>query len=897
MSNNPVYKGARFYKCALQVNPHNYSKNYQGGDIQDEDTYNQKILENCRNNSIEIVGIADHGNVSNSETLRTHLRENGIVVFPGFEIASSEKIHMVCLYSEDSTDDQLNQFLGQLMGANNVKLETEPTHPSSLSCEEIAGKILNGQNGFWYAAHCTGNNGLLKLSGSGDNYVHLWKNSLVEAVQIPGAIEDLCSGNENTKKYRDIIENKNSDYKRTKNIAVINAKDVGSPEQLSNSSASCLIKMTTPNFSAFRNAFKDPLSRIRLNHEIPNSPCSAIESIKWSGAGLFETQEIAFSDNLNAFIGGRGTGKSTLIESIRFALDFPSRGGDDNPSQNIQSSNLRNSRVELKVHSASQNGQKYTVSRRYGEAPVVKDQDGQISYLTPGELLPEIELLGQSEILRIEQSETEKLALLEKFLPDTRAFSSRINEAKYRLNENRKKLISAQEKLDLIEQRINQEERLKEKRIQYQKLGIEEKLKDSDLIEKEKLLGKRVEDQFDRVKKWYRQYEDLFDLDFIQASKTDLLPNKEIISQIREILGQMKTSLDNLVRQIAEELDVKEKSYKSKQQEWRKKSDDISDQINQVITQLPEQAGKSGKEIGKNYQKIIAELTSVEAEKKEYENQTGLINALNSERELLLEEYRDTAFERYQAMDQAVKGLNKNALQGKIRISVSRCNNLKALKEFVLEIEGIGSAKTKWIDEAKEKIDLKQWSQWIKKGLKDEFKKKYRSTGLTGSVIDRLFSMNYEQRLELEEIELEDTVSIELNIAHEGEPKENYVPMKYLSIGQKCTAILNLLLIKRNDPLIIDQPEDHLDNAFIAERIVSELRKLKTNRQFLFATHNPNIPVFGDAELIAVIENKESKSTFKNIGSIDDPAIRDQTAQILEGGRAAFDMRKEKYGF
>jgi len=896
MSNNPVYKGARFYKCALQVNPHNYSKNYQGGDIQDEDTYNQKILENCRNNSIEIVGIADHGNVSNSETLRTHLRENGIVVFPGFEIASSEKIHMVCLYSEDSTDDQLNQFLGQLMGANNVKLETEPTHPSSLSCEEIAGKILNGQNGFWYAAHCTGNNGLLKLSGSGDNYVHLWKNSLVEAVQIPGAIEDLCSGNENTKKYRDIIENKNSDYKRTKNIAVINAKDVGSPEQLSNSSASCMIKMTNANFPAFRNAFKDPQSRIRLNHESSSNFCSAIESVEWSGAGLFETQGIALSNDLNTFIGGRGTGKSTLIESIRFALDLPFRGGNNTPSQNIQSSNLRNSRVELKVRSASQYGQKYTVSRRYGEAPVVKDQDDRISHLTPRELLPEIELLGQNEILRIEQSETDKLALLEKFLPDTQVFSSRIDEAKHKLKENRKKLIYAREKLDLIEERINREDWLKEQRTQYQSLGIEAKLKDSALLEKEKQLEERIDDQLDRIKDWYSQYEDLFDLDFIQASNTDHLLNKEIISQIRELLGQMKISLDNLVKKITEEVDGREKLYKSKRKEWKVKSDNVREQINLAITKLPEQAGKSGKEIGKNYQKVIADLTSVEVEKREYKNQIRLINALSSDRESLLEEYRDTAFKRYQAMNRAIQDLNENALRRKVKISVSRCKNLKALKEFMQEIEDIGPAKTRWLDEI-EDIDLKQWSKWIEKKSQEEFNKKYKSAGLTGLVTERLFSINYEQRLKLEEIELEDTVRIELNIAHESESNENYVSMEDLSIGQKCTAILNLLLIKRNDPLIIDQPEDHLDNAFIAERIVSELRRLKTDRQFLFATHNPNIPVFGDAELIVVLENRESKTTFRNVGSIDDPAIRDQTAQILEGGRAAFDMRKEKYGF
>jgi len=110
---------------------------------------------------------------------------------------------------------------------------------------------------------------------------------------------------------------------------------------------------------------------------------------------------------------------------------------------------------------------------------------------------------------------------------------------------------------------------------------------------------------------------------------------------------------------------------------------------------------------------------------------------------------------------------------------------------------------------------------------------------------------------------------------------------------------LHMLLVGNVDPLIMDQPEDNLDNAFIAERIVHELRAAKTSRQFLFATHNANIPVFGDAEWIGVftaVENHGALS-FDAQGSIDVPVIRDQVANILEGGRDAFIQRKEKYEF
>ncbi|QSO46945.1 hypothetical protein [Alicyclobacillus mengziensis] len=95
----------------------------------------------------------------------------------------------------------------------------------------------------------------------------------------------------------------------------------------------------------------------------------------------------------------------------------------------------------------------------------------------------------------------------------------------------------------------------------------------------------------------------------------------------------------------------------------------------------------------------------------------------------------------------------------------------------------------------------------------------------------------------------------------------------------------------------MDQPEDNLDNAFIADRIVSQLRSVKLSRQFIFATHNANIPVFGDAEWIGVVEDSTARMPVIFQGAVDLPIVRDQAAKILEGGRIAFNQRKEKYGF
>lgn len=123
----PSFKGASFFQCALQVNPHSYAERHRGKKHEiDEHDYNLRLLAQCRERHIKIVGLANHGDVDGSESLRSVLTEGNITVFPGFEIASSEKIHMVCLYPKDTPATTLNQYLGALMGDNTSRLRDHP---------------------------------------------------------------------------------------------------------------------------------------------------------------------------------------------------------------------------------------------------------------------------------------------------------------------------------------------------------------------------------------------------------------------------------------------------------------------------------------------------------------------------------------------------------------------------------------------------------------------------------------------------------------------------------------------------------------------------------------------------------------------------------------------------
>ncbi len=127
-----------------------------------------------------------------------------------------------------------------------------------------------------------------------------------------------------------------------------------------------------------------------------------------------------------------------------------------------------------------------------------------------------------------------------------------------------------------------------------------------------------------------------------------------------------------------------------------------------------------------------------------------------------------------------------------------------------------------------------------------------------------------------------------------------YIEFTDASAGQQATALMHVLLNQEGPPLIIDQPEDDLDNKMVSD-IATLIWQAKKKRQLIFTSHNANIVVNGDAELVVCCDYKvtgdQSKGEIKKLGAIDIPEIRDEITEVMEGGEEAFKLRKEKYGF
>ena len=815
--------------------------------------------------------------MARAEVAREVLEKAGIVVFPGFEVETTEKVHWVCLFPEHTTEQQLDRYLGRLKLTN----PQNEVQPPAIGGAQLLAEVEEF-GGFCYAAHVTSSMGVLKNSLN-----NLWKNTLLRAAQIPGDIDDLRSV------YKEIILNKNPGYARTHQIAPINAKDIAVPEDLRETGASTFIKMTTPCFASFLMAFKDPKSRVRLSGDMVENHYSQIQTVSIEG-GYYDDLSATISGHLNTVIGGRGTGKSTLLECIRYALDVEHKGdsaarqGDQIVRENLG----RGGRVVLKILSAENHMKPYTVIRRYGEPPRVIDEQGNESRLHPGrDLLPGVEIYGQNEIYELARSPDTLTRVLDRFLPENAEQLSKLKTLYRNLTDNSDRLIKARDQEDESKQRIAQLPRLLEQAKQFREQGLEDKLKRVPLLEKERQLGSLILEEIARTKRGRRELEEsLPDLVFLSDKVLEGLPHADLLKRTREALERLGVKLKKKLAEMDLIVNQVESSLVSSADELDVALADAEKQLEQEFSRLPSIAGKGGKEIGRIYQNLVREIEAVSPVRTRLKTISQLVGELEQSRRNLLGEISDIRGSRTRMKQEAIRKINKR-LKGKLRIELVPDGLRKPLRDFLQALPGIGESRTRWIDEAQD-LTVPGLVAAIEGGKEELLGKGW---GLTSGMADTLAGLTRQQRHAIEAIDMEDRISLELNVSGSG---EQYRPLHSLSTGQQCTAILHLLLIDNRDPLIMDQPEDNLDNAFIAERIVQELRSAKTERQFLFATHNANIPVFGDAEWIGVCSASEDRAEIavENQGSIDIPTIRDHVTKILEGGREAFIQRKEKYG-
>lgn len=852
----------------------------------------QAIVDKAVEIGIEVLAVTDHNSVSAVADFRAAARNHRLHILPGFELSSSEGVHVLCFYPPDTDLDRLERYLGGF-GIHDTNPSSDPANKPFA---EIL-QVVQGQGGISIAAHVTSNGGLFKVL-QGQARVRAWRDENLLAVQIPGDVDGLPQD------IRQIVKNRNAEYRRDHapehglSVAVVNARDIVEPEELDHRSATCWIKMHEVSIDGLRQAFLDPGSRIRLNPadgEFELEQHMELLSLGWQG-GFLDGVNVCLNPNLNVLIGGRGTGKSTIVESIRSVLGLVPVGEEARKAHDgIVRHVLRSgTKVSLRVRVQRPGVREYRIERTIPNPPLVREADGEVLHLAPTDILPRVEAYGQHEISELARSPDRLTRLLDRFVERDERLSRRKTSLRSELAKNRRALCDTRVEIGSVEERLAALPRLEETLERFQEVGLEERLREQSLLVREE----RVLDSIPQRMAPFREALDLLrkelpiDLAFLSGRALEGLPAREMLSGANKALTDLGTDTERIAHDLNRTLERADNAIREVRTAWNRRKERVQAEYEQILREL-----QKSRVDGEEFIRLRRQIEGL----RPLQDRLVLLQRLEKEhgdqRRTLLAEWEDLKAAEFRTFDQAARKVS-GRLRNRVQVEVTGAGNREPL--FKMLREEIGGRMSEAIESLRSspELSLTQFVDACRSGA-EMLRKTY---GITPGQAERLAAGESEVLMRIEELELEPTTAVRLNTAPTSEPAA-WQPLEDLSTGQKATAILLLLLLESSAPLIVDQPEDDLDNRFITEGVVPRMREEKQRRQFIFSTHNANIPVLGDAELILGLSaageahGGRARIAPEHVGSIDSRRVRELVEEILEGGREAFETRRRKYGF
>ena len=416
----------------------------------------------------------------------------------------------------------------------------------------------------------------------------------------------------------------------------------------------------------------------------------------------------------------------------------------------------------------------------------------------------------------------------------------------------------------------------------------------SALVEEE-ALRKDLESSLSNLKKRYKLV--LSDKDDINAllaiDKTKVHVGSAHVDKVLSIVQDFSNIVDRYQKDLNNELDQKLNLLRIEIIAWRNKEKIAKDKIETVKEQLDKDRIPYDET---QFVTLSNDIAKLDLRKKEIEKSEDRLKEIKSERKELVKDRVNIN-----------KNIHNNRLKFCTRVNKDLSDSVDGL--FVHAKIGEGYLAEEFSSFIKQSMGWHRWanSNSIANSISPlDFYKNMRF-----KKYDFLKALNFKQD-EIDDITnifinltLEKVLSFpfkekpKLTVTHHNKATDsaNIKDISELSLGQQQSIMLSILIQSDSSlPLIIDQPEDNLDSEFIFNSVVSNLRKCKEKRQIIIVTHNSNIGVLGDAELVIPLVASNDKSSVIGSGSIDNSTTQDICCEILEGGKRAFSTRKEIYG-
>ncbi|WJH40592.1 hypothetical protein N7E02_08230 [Aliirhizobium terrae] len=514
-----------------------------------------------------------------------------------------------------------------------------------------------------------------------------------------------------------------------------------------------------------------------------------------------------------------------------------------------------------------------------------------MSDVSPAALIGNTEIFGQHEISELTRHPDKLAEILRRFTSGDTHFGGDRRILCDKLGKSRKEINSRKSDLDKIEEQLSALPGLRANLARFATAGLEERLSEKSGFDREVRIFSSA----------FGAAEDLVSAAAALAPPEDgsrVLPPDDVDLPSRSLLeklDQIAARLDEAKIKAAADLEAAAAAAKTEitavQAEWTPLQEAAERRFGNLVRELESEGHEPRKFV--SFQDQVEALKPKEVEK---QNLVAELQALRTTRADLLVDWERIKAQDFRALERAAHKVSKR-LENRVRVRVRQNSNLAPLETILRQ--RVGGNLTAALEKLKDRdaLGLTDLANTIRAGSQAL----QTAYGFTSAGADRIAQHGDVLALEIEECELPPEAVVELNVGPEG--SQTWKQLDDLSTGQKATAVLLLLLLESEAPLIVDQPEDDLDNRFIADSIVPAMRVEKRRRQFIFSSHNANIPVLGDAEQIIGLQPIVDGGIERTIisedlsGSIDAPKVKDLVKKLLEGGQRAFTTRREKYGF
>lgn len=882
--------GARFYTADLHVHSFGGSD-----DVLDQGMTVEEIIETAVKDRIAILAITDHNSDKNAlRSLEYGAKYAGqLLILSGAEITTAHG-HLLVYFAPEKPDCVRSLLtLINLLGSPGAR----DSH-TAMSMADVVAQVEK-LGGICIAAHIDRDKtGFEKIIHGYPN----WKKDILNSSGLyglefddPGHLgwysdqDDPTPDGGERKKLLLARSQRTATSARAQLASVQNSDAHAMADFTSQHSKRVLtrFKMNELSFEGFRTSLIDPEARVRAVATIPPA-VPRVLGAQISG-GFLDAGTFHFSDNLNCLIGGRGTGKSTAIQSLAYGLGVKN---DFEEQDNCPDS--------IVIYCEDGNGVRYRYERLRGHEPSVRAKEDQSIKDVPKDAF-RVEFYGQGELAEVAKDPLRNAILLQEFLDRHIVLADLVeieNELLEELSQNSAQLIPLEATAAQLPPKTAALVEVN-KKLQIAETG---KLKEIAAFQSRLAAEKSFRETLEGIQELYRNgmsFENfLRDYDDLVAGVGTITGDEEcakllekahrIIVAANTFLQSEQISINDRFKEFGKQLDGAIAELKGEHVR-------LDEDINKKIAEF-QKKGLSGDIKGLN--DLVRQKTSLSTEIARIKGQKQKLDGLKKQRTELLDKLakvRESMMDRRKNQLRSInQNLGRTIEDFSINLYYDPAGIVDEVFQFMTTIMHGTHMKDEMIGALCSSITPFELAQLIsKKDIQSLAKVAGIGDEWAAEVMTHLQTLTSLHGLEV----IAKWPKPVIKVLTKG-PTPKLISVNQLSDGQKHTILLTIaMLAESNLPLIIDQPEDDLDNAFIFKSIVSTLRTIKERRQVILVTHNANIAVLGDSELLLPMKRSGDNGVVFDRGSVDRGETRTAVQDILEGGELAFRRRMEIYGY